>query len=124
VTGLDLPPVVRSYLIGAAVGTAIGLVLIAAPFVPWRIAAGTGAVLAAVTAVFVRSLIDPDFLRPLRDVAPWTDQEWQAVRAADARQLRETAPERVRYRLRRPDETRDDIPAADLLVASRRAGVR
>lgn len=121
---IDLSPVTRSYLIAAGVGGAVGLVLLAAPFVPWRVAAVAGVALAAVTVPFVRSLIDPDFLRPERDVVPWSGKTWQQVGAEDARKLSETAPERVRYRLRRPDETSDDIPAADLLVASRRAGAR
>lgn len=120
----DLSPATRSYLIAAGVGTAVGLVLFVAPFVPWRVALGTATVLAGVTAVFVRSLLDPDFLRPERDVAPWSGKTWQAVGAEDVRKLRETAPPRELLRLRRPDETRDDIPASDLLVASRRAGVR
>lgn len=120
----DLSPVALSYLIGAAVGAAVGLVLLVAPFVPWRVAFAGGVAIGAVGVVFVRSLIDPDFLRPGRDTVPWAEQAWQAVGADDGRQLRETAPPRERLRLRRPDETRDDIPAADLLVASRRAGVR
>jgi hypothetical protein len=124
VTRVDLSPTARSYLIAAGVGTAVGLVLLAAPFVPWRIAGVAGVVLAAVTVLFVRSLIDPDFLRPDRDVAPWPEGEWLAVGAADRRKLQETAAPRERYRLRRPDGTSDDVAAADLLVSSRWAGVR
>jgi hypothetical protein len=120
-----MSPVTRSYLIAVAVGGTIGVSLYAVPFVPWRVAVGTAFGLFVVTVLFVRSLIDPTFLDGSQHVAPHDPQEWRTILAPDGRCLQDLAPEGgERLRLRQPDETRDDIPAADLLVASRRAGVR
>ncbi len=116
-------PVTTSYLIGSGVGVAIGGALTLAPFVPWQVGAATGVVLAVVTVVFVRSLIDPSFLLPGRHVAPWSETTWEALAAEDNRKFRELKSPGPVYRM--PiDVTGDEIPGVEFLVTSRRGGVR
>jgi hypothetical protein len=120
-----MSPVTRSYLIAVAVGVTIGVALYAVPFVPLRVATGAALMLFVATVVFVRALNDPTFFDGSQHIAPHDEQEWRTILAPDGRRLQDMAPKGgERLRLRQPDETRDDIPAADLLVTSRRAGVR
>lgn len=120
----DMSPVTRSYLTGAVVGASVGAALYVWPFVPLNVAAVAALGVGAVTVLFVRSLIDPDFLLPERDVVPWAGEDRRIVAAPDGRYLREMAPPRGRLRLRQSDGPSDSIPVRELLVASRRAGGR
>ncbi len=122
-----LPPAVRANLLGSGVGAAVFTVLAVVPFVPWTVAGAAGAVTTVVAAIFIRALIDPTFFAGQQHEPAWRDEEWAGLAVEDQRGLEALVPDDVAAALKSVsfgDVTRDDLPAADLLVQSRRAGGR